>query len=266
MLKLILGGVGKITQRSLGWVQNPSDLKNLKKVVTVFISNSNINKELINTLIPKLIKDDDLKQLMINALSPNDIVIEYNLLKGKGAGGVSRSKAKCSGIIQAVIPNQSGRKYTDDWTADGFLRWAISIGLLNYDKTLDTCKVSDLGKKYALSANGSGEEQDILIEAFLSYPPAVRVLNLLKNQGHLTKFELGKQLGGLGEAGFTSIPQDLYVQAIETAPTDQKKNIRNNTEGSADKYARMIAGWLSKVGLIQRIPKEVTVKIGNIEI
>lgn len=224
-----------------------------------------MNEKLINSLIPELILDDKLNKMMIDALSQEEIEIEYTLLKGKGVKRGSGEDAKCSGIIQATIPNQKGRKFSDDWTADGFLRWAISIGLLDYNKDKDTCNISELGKKYVLTEDGSDEEQEFLIQAFLSYPPAVRILELLKEQDHLTKFELGKQLGGLGEAGFTSIPQDLYVQAIETAPINKRSQIRSNTEGSADKYARMISGWLSKVNLVQRVPKEITVKIGNIE-
>lgn len=254
-----------MAQRSLGWVQNPSDLNKLKDVVSVFIRGSRINKALVDKLIPRLIEDEELKEKMLDVLSQEEVIVEYNLLKGRGAGGGSRRDAKCSGIIQATIPNQSGREYTDDWTADGFLRWAISIGLLDYDKQKDTCKISELGEKYVASNDESEKEQEVLIEAFLSYPPAVRILELLKEQGHSTKFELGKQLGGLGEAGFTSIPQDLYVQAIETSPANKRTQIRSNTEGSSDKYARMIAGWLAKVDLVQRVPKEITVKVGNSE-
>lgn len=254
-----------MAQRSLGWVQNPSDLNKLKDVVSIFVKGSEINQKLADKLIKELVEDEVLKKEMIEALTQEEIVIKYNLLKGKGAGGKLRKDAKCTGIVQAAIPSQSGRKYTDDWTADGFLRWAISIGFLDYNKKTDTCKISDLGKRYALSKKDSKEEEDILIQAFLSYPPAVRILRLLKEQGHLTKFELGKQLGGLGEAGFTSIPQDLYVQALETAPSNKRTKIRSNTEGSADKYARMISGWLTKVGLVQRVSKKVTINIGKIE-
>ncbi len=254
-----------MAQRSLGWVQNPSDFNKLKDVVSVFVRGSNMNTELINRLIPTLIEDEELKKAMIAALSEEKIEIEYTLLKGKSVKRGSGEDVKCSGIIQATLPNQKGRKFSDDWTADGFLRWAISIGLLDYDKERDSCKLSGLGEKYAFSADGSEEEQDLLIQAFLSYPPAIRILELLKEQGHLTKFELGKQLGGLGEAGFTSIPQDLYVQAIELVPANEKSRIRSDTEGTADKYARMIAGWLAKVDLVQKVPKEITTKIGNIE-
>ncbi|MGI6681313.1 MAG: restriction endonuclease FokI catalytic domain-containing protein [Bdellovibrionota bacterium] len=137
---------------------------------------------------------------------------------------------------------RGGRGYTDDWTADGFLRWAISIGLLQYDMDSDEVFITSLGKKFIYSKTEK-EEKNVLITAFLSYPSAVRILKLLEsNNSHLTKFELGKQIGGLGEAGFTSIPQDLFIQAVATAIDSDKANIRANTEGSADKYARMICG------------------------
>ncbi len=252
-----------MADRSLGWVQNPSDFKKLKDVVSVFVRGTSVNKKLVNEVITALIEDSGLRQDMIEVLSKETVEIEYSLLKGKGSGGLPRSEAPCTGIIQAIIPSQSGRPYTDDWTADGFLRWAISIGLLLYNKKKDTCTITALGEQFVSARGGSEDEQKILIRAFLSYPPAVRVLHLLNEQGHLTKFELGKQLGGLGEPGFTSIPQELYVQGLEISPEDEKSKIRSNTEGSADKYARMIAGWLCKVGLVQRVPKEQSVTVGS---
>ncbi len=89
---------------------------------------------------------------MIEALTQEEIVIKYNLLKGKGAGGKSRKDAKCTGIVQAAIPSQSGRKYTDDWTADGFFCDGLYLlAFLTIIKKTDTCKISDLGKRYALS-------------------------------------------------------------------------------------------------------------------
>ena len=198
-------------------------------------------------------------------MKKDPLEMDYVLLKGHGIkSGQKRADAECSGIVQAAITTQGGRDYTDDWTADGFLRWGISIGLLDYDTEKDTVSITKLGEKFVKS-NSEDSDKEILISAFLSYPPAVRVLTLLENGDHLTKFELGKQLGGLGEAGFTSIPQDLYIQAIELASETDKASIRSNTEGSADKYARMISGWLSKVGLVQRIEKEVSANIGNVE-
>lgn len=254
-----------MAERTLGWTQNPSSFENLKNVVSVFYKDTHIYKEVLNTKLPKLVKDLDLQNKLISEMKKDPLEMDYVLLKGHGIKpGQKRADAECSGIVQAAITTQGGRDYTDDWTADGFLRWGISIGLLDYDTGKDTVSITKLGEKFVKSKS-ENSDKEILISAFLSYPPAVRILTLLENGDHLTKFELGNQLGGLGEAGFTSIPQDLYIQAIELAPETDKADIRSNTEGSADKYARMISGWLSKVGLVQRIKKEVSTKIGNVE-
>lgn len=254
-----------MAERTLGWVQNPSSFKNLKNVVSVFDKNTELYKEILNTKLPNLVEDLDLKNKLISEMRKEPLEMDYVLLKGHGIkSGQKRSDAKCSGIVQAAITTQGGREYTDDWTADGFLRWGISIGLLDYDSEKDTVSITQLGEDFVHS-DSEDLDKEILTAAFLSYPPAVRILTLLENGEHLTKFELGKQLGGLGEVGFTSIPQDLYIQAIELASETDKATIRSNTEGSADKYARMISGWLSKVGLVQRIEKEVSTNIGNVE-
>ncbi|MDU5471395.1 MAG: restriction endonuclease FokI C-terminal domain-containing protein [Peptoniphilus harei] len=254
-----------MAERTLGWIQNPSSFENLKNVVSVFDKNTELYNEILNTKLHSLVEDLDLRNKLISEMRKEPLEMDYVLLKGHGIkSGQKRSDAKCSGIVQAAITTQGGRAYTDDWTADGFLRWGISIGLLDYDSEKDTVYITQLGEDFVHS-DSEDLDKEILTTAFLSYPPAVRILTLLENGEHLTKFELGKQLGGLGEAGFTSIPQDLYIQAIELASETDKATIRSNTEGSADKYARMISGWLSKVGLVQRIEKEVSTNIGNIE-
>ncbi len=254
-----------MADRTLGWIQNPSSFENLKNVVSVFNKETDVYTKVYKDKIPRLVKDEELKNKLLKELEKDPLVMDYALLKGHGIkSGQSRKEAQCSGIIQATITTQKGREYTDDWTADGFLRWAISIGLLKYEYYNDTVEITDLGNRF-IAAKTQNEENEILITAFLSYPPATRILSLLENGEHLTKFELGSQLGGLGEAGFTSIPQNLYVQAIETAPPSEKAELRSNTEGSADKYARMICGWLSKVGLVQRVDKTVTTNIGGQE-
>ncbi|MCI5698538.1 MAG: restriction endonuclease [Clostridiales bacterium] len=254
-----------MAERTLGWIQNPSSFENLKNVVSVFDKNTELYKEILNTKLPKLVEDLDLRMKLISEMKKEPLEMDYVLLKGHGIkSGQNRSDAECSGIVQAAITTQGGRTYTDDWTADGFLRWGISIGLLDYDTEKDTVSITKLGEDFVHSKSEKSDKE-ILISTFLSYPPAVRILTLLANGEHLTKFEIGKQLGGLGEAGFTSIPQDLYIQAIELASETDKATIRSNTEGSADKYARMISGWLSKVGLVQRVEKEVSAKIGDVE-
>ncbi len=251
-----------MANRSLGWVQNPSSFEKLQKVVAVFDHESYAYKYLLETAIPENVDDLDLRAKMLDELRKRPLSMSYDLLKGRGTSGQSRRDAKCSGIIQAILPNQSGRAYSDDWTTDGFIRWAISIGFLNYDRQSDEVSITELGLKFSRSTSPD-TIKELLIQAFLSYPPAIRILELLKEQKHLTKFEIGRQLGGLGEPGFTSIPQYLYIQAISTATKENRSTIRSNTEGSADKYARMICTWLTGVGLVQRVPKEVSTSIGD---
>lgn len=263
-------------QRTFGWVQNPANIDNLKNTVGVFVKGSKIHSELLDKKIPFLLKhnmvlEPNIFETYKDMLNNDVIELKYEDLKGKGAGSGGRKNAKCSGIIQAVITAQKNititdsagnsvklkKPYTDDWTADGFLRWAISIGLLDYNDSKDTCKISKIGKKF-IEANSKEETDKILGEAYLSYPPVVRILNLLKEQGHSTKFELGTNLGFIGEAGFTSISQNIWVSSFcdEKDPV-QKSKIRSDEEGSSDKYARMICRWLCDIGWVKKTPKIV---------
>lgn len=265
------------TKRTFGWIQNPGDLKKLKKVVSVFQSDSPVHKWLTTERLPllmkyKLIRSDDYKTFQAE-LTKSEIEISYLLLKGKGSGTSGRKNALCSGIIQAVIDAQSSRTYsdgsgisitmkkpyTDDWSADGYLRWAISCGLLEYDNSNDTCKISSLGQKLALSIDESAEEYESLATALLSYPPVIRILSLLKKKSEQTKFELGNKLGFIGELGFTSIPQEIFLYDYCNAPTAEKSEIRSNFEGDSDKYARGIASWLIQMNWVTSHRKNITV-------
>ena len=157
-----------MAERTFGWIQNPSSFKNLKNVVSVFDFKTDIHKDIIDRKITKLIKDKELRNNMLLEMHKRPLKMDYVLLKGHGIlNGESRSNAKCSGIIQAAIKNQKGREYTDDWTADGFLRWAISIGLLDYDVENDQVSLTELGGMYV---NSDSEEKDneIIIVAILT--------------------------------------------------------------------------------------------------
>ena len=253
--------------RTLGWVQNPSDFDKLRDVVAVFAYGSYMHKKLVGGELEALVQDKALLNEMLKVLSaPEGIVASYTLMKGKGKPTKGKRKnALCTGVAQAAIVTQQGRPYSDDWTTDGFLRWAVSIGLLDYNHDDDTLVITPLGEEFVKSKEGE-ERQEILTTALLSYPPTTRVMSLLYDAGQesLTKFEIGCRLGGLGEPGFTSIPQDLYVQALASVDTkDERKKLKANTEGSSDKYARMICSWLEKLGLIQTIKKTVSVSVGN---
>lgn len=251
-----------MADRTFGWVQEAYTISKLKDVIRVFVPDSNINKLLRKDKIPRLISEKYGRDEMIKYLEADEIVIPYTLLKGKGTPkGYTRSNAPCSGIIQATLPGQR-KEYQSDWPADSFLRWAVSIGFLNYDREKDTCSISELGYRYAVSDDNSAEEDAILTEAFLSYPPICRILNLLGNGECMTKFEMGSQLGFVGESGFTSIPQNLILQGLSTATADERNKLLSDTEGTSDKYVRTICAWLKSMGWVAQIPKEVTTDLG----
>ena len=266
-----------MAQRTFGWVQNPNKLTTLKYITGIFLHNSYSNKDLLENRLPlldkyNLISKENYKYFS-DLLDKEEIEIGYDILKGSGAGGKSRKDALCSGIIQASITAHSSSKevitssgekikikkpYVDDWTSDGYLRWAISTGLLIYDNDSDTCKISELGIKLVLAEENSSEEKDAFTFALLSYPPVYRVLEILSDHKLYTKFEIGDKLGFKGEMGFTSIPQEIFVyDYCSESSTSKRKDIKQNEEGDADKYARTIANWLVQMGWVEKENKEV---------
>ena len=212
--------------------------------------------------------------IFITELSQSQIEIKYDVLKGKGLNGAkSRGQALCSGIVQACIDGHSSSKmvknecgqlvkikkpYVDDWTADGYLRWAVSTGLIEYNSDTDTCKITELGVNLVNATESSAEEVAAFTYALLSYPPVCRVLDILSDHQARTKFEIGSQLGFKGEMGFTSIPQKVYVYDLCSATGKKCSDIRSNEEGDSDKYARTIANWLVQMGWVDTCEKEVT--------
>ena len=264
-------------KRTFGWVQNPGDLKKLKKVVGIFKAGSAENLDLVSNKLPLLltyglISNDDYNDF-IAELNKTDIEIDYSKLKGKGSGSRTRKDAICTGIIQAIIEAQQNKTYsdaagnsitikkpyTDDWTAEGFLRWAISCGLLEYVKDDDKCKITPLSEELANAPDNSPAETEALTKALLSYPPVIRILSLLKAQDEQTKFALGSKLGFKGEMGFTSMPQDAYLcDYCEATTAGERTNVRSNEEGDSDKYARGIASWCMQMGWVESNQKDVT--------
>lgn len=157
-----------------------------------------------------------------------------------------------------ALPGQR-KEYQGDWPADSFLRWGVSVGLLEYDRKSDECSLSELGEQYAHSEDGSNEEEEVLKRAFLSYPPVCRIMLLLESNKPLTKFEIGGKLGFIGEAGFTSIPQHLILQGLaEMNDAKERNKLLSDTEGTSDKYARTIRSWLKQLGWVTQVDKTVT--------
>lgn len=269
-----------MANRTFGWIQNPSSTDTLRDILGLFVPGSEFHTYMVNERLPLLASAGLFKtpglymefQKILRANKP----IAFDVLKGQGAGGESRAKTKCSGLAQAAVTGQQfkeyivdGRKirikkpYTDDWSADGFLRWAVSLGFLDYNYADDTCSITESGVALVM-AKTTKEKNSILGQAYLSYPPVCRVLGLLASKGHMTKFEIGSQLGFTDEAGFTSFPQNIWVQAYEESTDDEeKKTLRSDTEGSSDKYARMICGWLEAIGWVNKRPKTVRETFGS---
>ena len=131
------------------------------------------------------------------------------------------------------------------WANENYTRLAEALGFIEYDREYDTFSVSDLGIELIISEN-SDEENNIIKRALLTYPPACRILQLLVDEGHLSKFEIGEKLGFQNERGFLHYSLDNYV--IEYDKAENKNKIISNKESTIDKYARMIAGYLVEVG------------------
>lgn len=253
-----------MAERTFGWVQEAYRIDKLKTVVQLFLPGSDANRMLREDKIPRLVPPEYGRDRFLSELAGNVLKIPYAHLKGRGVPrGYSRGNAPCSGIVQAALPGR-GREYQSDWPADSFLRWAISVGFLDYCRDDDTCALSRLGERYARAKEGGAEETECLTQALLSYPPLCRVLLLLEKNLHMTKFEIGEQLGFIGEAGFTSIPQHLILQGLsETAGRRERNKLLSDTEGTSDKYARTICSWLIQMGWAAREEKSVREKAGK---
>lgn len=240
-------------ERALGWIQDGSDISKLKNIVQIFMPESEWNKKLRTEIVPSFKPPID-KDSMLKQLSSKKIEIDFPLLVGRGPlKGEKRATATCSGIAQAVLPAQNGKSYQSDWATKSFVLWAIAIGFLNYDSGTDKCALSDLGKKYAEATEP--EENNILIQAHLSYPPVCRILNILneKPSEYFTKFEIGGRLGFCGEDGFTSYSVRLILDGVrQLSDKKERQKFLQNTEGTSDKYARTICNWLKKLGLIEK--------------
>ena len=246
--------------RTFGWVQDPSDLDALYKVVSIFNNQSETHKELIETKIKKLVEERDGRDHLLEALKTSPLKIKYIDLVGTAFS--PRSSARCNGIVQATVKGQQ-RPYISDWPADNFIRWAQCLGFIKYNYYDDTFEITESGLEFSNSQEGE-QREEILENALLSYPPVVRILNLLEDGSVKTKFELGKNLGFVGEDGFTSLPQDILVMSLANIDDVKEKNkLKTDTEGSSDKYARMISKWLTKMGLLKQVPKVITVQIGT---
>lgn len=264
--------------RTFGWVQDASNWHSLCNVVSVFNENSSKHNELKYKIIPKLVEEQDVRDDLIKALDSKPLKIKYAKLIGTAF--TPRKISRCNGIIQATVKGQK-RDFIGDWPADNYIRWAHCLGFIKYNYPDDTFEITSKGLEltekiedyYIYSSLPFNKKlnqtidkiKNLLIDAVLSYPPAIRILNLLceTENTHLTKFEIGKQLGFIGEDGFTSLSQKIFVRTLVNVEPKERKSMKADWEGSSDKYARTISGWLEKLNLIEKIPKEIKITISG---
>lgn len=247
--------------RTFGWIQDPGKIENLRRTVEVFDDQSPTYRELIDKLIPNLVEKQDGHDHFITELKRIPLKLKYKDLKGTAFK--PRKNSRCNGIIQAAIKGQK-HEFILDWPADNFLRWAHALGFIQYDSNTDSFSITKFGLQYTQTQTGTTDEKDILSQAFLSYPPVIRILNLLADGDHLTKFEIGKQFGFVGEDGFTNLPQNILVRSLAQIEDPKERNrMLTNWEGTSDKYARMIARWLQDMEWVEQVKKPVEAIFGN---
>ena len=236
-------------ERTFGWVQDPGDLRKLRLATEVFCPDSPVHARLAKSVIPKLIARRDGRDELLAAMRRRPLRLSYRELVGTAFK--PRRAARCNGIIQAAIPGQK-RPFISDWPADNFVRWAHALGFVSWGEDDDRFQATESGLRLSRTKAGSDEEYRVLADAMLSYPPAVRVVDLLADASGgegagMTKFEIGRRLGFQGEKGFTTVSQNFLVREFCVAAPGKKKKIKDNWEGSADKYARMICAWLAQL-------------------
>lgn len=247
--------------RAFGWIQNPALFSNLKKVVQLFDSNSP-HYQWVLTEGVYIIPNATIQEKLLQKLKNSTVTFSYTELVGRstdanGKSVKSRTDAVADALIQISIPSQksktTGKNWTDNWTADGYLRWAVSLGLVQMNRESDTFKITALGQDFSALIPDSDDELNFLRQVLLGYPPACRILNLLaENTGQpVSKFYLGSRLGFVGEKGFTSYSESMMLSWLNSNLGREERNkIRSDVEGTSDKYARGICSWLEKVGFV----------------
>ena len=247
--------------RTFGWVQDPAKMENLRKTVEIFDNNSSTYRESIENHVPTLVQKQDGRDRFLSELNRIPLRLRYSDLVGSAFS--PRSQSRCNGILQAVIRGQS-RSAIGNWPADNLLRWAHAFELIQYTESEDCFSITQFGLQYTNTQPETSEERQILDRALLSYPPAMRVLNLLADGSHLTKFEIGKELGFVGEDGFTSLSQDDLVRSLAKATGSKERNkLLTDSDGTSDKYARTIASWLKHMGWASQSKKRVVATLGD---
>lgn len=252
----------KFPDRTFGLGQDVStNLCDIVKVPALFVPDSKLHKDLVN---------ERLKRVTLDAGAPQEIYDELlNALKKTrlSNGELTTVKSKygrkkyASGLIRAVFDGQKGPAIKD-WPAKNYLAVAIGMGLVDLDYDEDEYFITDLGRKAVdLLDNDKEKLDEFMLDRLFEYPYAawlIRLVNQDRNKEY-TKFDLGENFGFIDEPGFSSLPEDLYVDGMldakATGDSEMSAQIRGNYESTADKYMRWLAGVLVRYNLLKSSQK-----------
>ena len=260
----------KFPDRTFGLGQDVStNLLDIVKVPALFVKDSKIHQDLIN---------GRLKQVTIDAGAPQEIYDKlFHALQSTRINNqnlVTLPKygraVFASGLIRAIFDGQKGPAIKD-WPAKNYLSVAVGMGLVELDYSKDEYFITDLGTQAVklLDEEKIEELQKFMFQRLLEYPYAawlIRLVNKNKSKAY-SKFDLGENFGFIDEPGFTSLPEDLYVDAMLDAEIcqdkDLKKQIKSNYESTADKYMRWLAGVLINYKLLKKDKKPYTKEVNS---
>lgn len=142
------------------------------------------------------------------------------------------------------------------WDARCRIKAICATGMVELDRTIAGYKLTDLGKELKSAPYSSqffrgkrvlsSEEKELFKKGLLTNPPVIRVLSVLNDSRRngnipMSKYEVGSQLGFVGDIGFTHLEAE-YVAMMGKSFNDK--------EGDADKWARTIISWLIQVGWV----------------
>lgn len=164
-------------------------------------------------------------------------------------------------IKNRVEQNDLGEKGKWTWDARCRIKAICASGMAEIDRSINGYRITELGKNLLKQPKSdkfykkrrilSLEEISIFRKGLLSNPPVVRILQILnedrRNGGiGLSKYDVGRLLGFVGDVGFTHIEPEYVVRC---------KGSFNKKEGTADKWARTIISWLIQVKWVKEAGK-----------
>ncbi len=145
-----------------------------------------------------------------------------------------------------------------EWDARCRIKAICATGMVEIDRDCQGYRLTELGKQLCAAPKStvlsrgirilSNEEKEIFKKGLLTNPPVIRVLTILNDsrksgKGPLSKYDVGSQLGFVGDVGFTHFEAEFVALSGKSF---------SDAEGDADKWARTIISWLQQVGWVIR--------------